>query len=125
MDEDEKIGAVFAANVVTARENRNMTGTELSEALEGRGVHLSPVLISRIESGNRMVKIGEAAVIAQVLRVDLAEMVQEHAPSDTIWLTGARTMPNFNRPTQLAALTDQVLAEVRARAVEALSRGND
>ena len=77
--QDWTVRAVFRKNVKDLRkEARNLTQQALAERLEEldwQG-HMSSATIAKIEKGERQVKIEEAIMIAQALRVGLVDLLR-------------------------------------------------
>lgn len=72
---DERFGRVFGENVRSARSVKRWSQRRLAEALAVRGVKLDPSAVTRIERGEREVKLREAAAIAQCLDVDIQQLI--------------------------------------------------
>jgi DNA-binding XRE family transcriptional regulator len=81
----------FVSAMTTARVNRSISQTTLASQMRDLGVEIEQVSISRIESGHRSPRLGEAIAIAAVLDIPLlaaarrdrdsrlVEAVREHA----------------------------------------------
>lgn len=66
----------FGAMVREYRESRKWSMTEFSSKLRDAGLtNFHPTTVSRLERGERAVKLGEAYLIAQVLRCPLEELL--------------------------------------------------
>lgn len=63
-----------------ARGQRGWSQRQLAEALEGQGVRLDPSAVTRIERGDREVKLREAAAIADCLNTDLQQLLMPSGP---------------------------------------------
>jgi transcriptional regulator with XRE-family HTH domain len=66
-----------------ARDEKEWSQRRLAELLEGAGIRLDPSAITRIERGSRDVKLREATAIAHVLGIDLSDVLDEVAYSET------------------------------------------
>ena len=68
--------AHFGAMVQEYREIRNLSKTDFASKLRDAGLtNFHPTTVTRVEKGERPVKLGEAAVIAQVLETQLGDLV--------------------------------------------------
>ena len=68
--------ALFAANIVSIRERAGMSQAELARRLNSLGWDsVYQTTISRIEKGDRPVRVGEARLIARALNVELSTMM--------------------------------------------------
>lgn len=66
----------FAENVRVFRERRGWSQADLARRLKGSGwKQFHPTTVSRIENGDRGVKLSEAAAIAKILQVDLKQLM--------------------------------------------------
>jgi transcriptional regulator with XRE-family HTH domain len=64
----------FGRATRVAREGRSWSQRRLATELANHGLKLDPSAITRIENGQRAVRLGEAATIAAVLEMPLADM---------------------------------------------------
>jgi transcriptional regulator with XRE-family HTH domain len=72
--------AYFIQNMKWRRESWDWSQADLALALRSAGLdHMHQTTVSRIESGERPVRVGEASVIAEVLRTPLSDMVSAPA----------------------------------------------
>jgi transcriptional regulator with XRE-family HTH domain len=65
----------FQRHVLNLRKVRGWTQEEMVALLAAAGWRLSRVTLSKVETLDRPVKLGEAVVLAKVLGVDLALLV--------------------------------------------------
>ncbi|WP_131722658.1 helix-turn-helix domain-containing protein [Mycolicibacterium chlorophenolicum] len=77
---DEDFSQTFGRNMRIARGQRGWSQRQLAEALEGQGVRLDPSAVTRIERGDREVKLREAAAIADCLNTDLQQLLMPSGP---------------------------------------------
>jgi transcriptional regulator with XRE-family HTH domain len=66
----------FAANLREARESRGMSQYALAQEMHNRGWPWRQQTVTRVETGQRMVRLGEATAIAEILRVPLDRLIQ-------------------------------------------------
>lgn len=99
--------AAFGTRVRERREGQGLSQRALAEALADRGLHLDSSAITRIEKGQRAVRLGEAPVIADALDIQLADLIEGPIP-----------------PAQRVALrrmnADRFIVLARWRAIQAL-----
>lgn len=86
----------FAANLREARESRRMSQYALAQEMDNRGWPWRQQTVTRVETGQRMVRLGEATAIAEILRVSLDRLIQPAGESRDAellseWLQQART----------------------------------
>ncbi|MFK4789864.1 helix-turn-helix domain-containing protein [Microbacterium sp. ZW T5_56] len=67
----------FGASVAKARTLRGMSQKELSSALAQLGMKVDAPAVSRIEKGQRSLRLTEATTVATALGVDLTDLLQE------------------------------------------------
>lgn len=110
-EENERIGGV----VRRLREAANLTQAELADALTERGIRgIYPQTITKIEAGNRVIKLTEGLAIADVLKVDPHALAVDDENAN-IRLAVARLRA---KTYELRALR-MALGEAAARAQEA------
>lgn len=74
----------FAVNVKKLRERRGWSMNDLAERLQEEGLgNFHPTTVSRVESGQRSVRVGEVAAFEKALASSLAYMLQ---PADDVKL---------------------------------------
>ncbi|MBB4856271.1 transcriptional regulator with XRE-family HTH domain [Mycobacteroides chelonae] len=78
--DDQSFDKQFGDRVRQARAERDWSQRKLAEALDEIGVKLDPSAVTRIERGNREVKLREAAAIAVALGVP----IQDLSPSPSV-----------------------------------------
>ena len=66
--------AAFAQCLRVAREAARLTQQQVAEAMSGRGYPMRQNTISKIEAGDRLVWLGEAVALAEIVGVSLAEL---------------------------------------------------
>lgn len=76
--------AHFGAMVQASRELKGWSMTEFASRLREVGLtNFHPTTVSRLERGERPVRLGEAAVIANVLDTQLGDLVVEPLPANS------------------------------------------
>lgn len=93
----------FGEAVRLRRQTIGLSQKQLAEALTATGISLDGPSISRLEKGNRSVRLAEAVALAGILRMELGEAISE---PDT---------PRFMR--QLSRLADSALDEISSASV--------
>lgn len=68
---DEKIGQAIAS----ARKSAGLEQKELSEALTAKGLNWSQGTLSRVETGDRPVRLSEVVILQEVLRLDANKLL--------------------------------------------------
>jgi len=71
----DQLGRAFTRNLAHIRQQQSMTYGELSRQLTLAHWPIPPLGLRRIEDGERKISIDDAAAIAQVLGVTLAELL--------------------------------------------------
>lgn len=66
----------FAKRMRQVRERRRWTQTQLADWIRVEGIDLHPTAITRIESGERSVRLNEAVAAASALNVQLEELLK-------------------------------------------------
>lgn len=66
----------FAANLREARESSQLSQYALAQKMNDRGWPWRQQTVARVESGQRMVRLGEATAITEILRVPLDKLIQ-------------------------------------------------
>ncbi|WP_378144791.1 helix-turn-helix domain-containing protein [Cnuibacter sp. UC19_7] len=66
----------FAENVKRARLAMGLKQDQLAAVIDTRGLAMHPTTIGKIERGERRVSIGEAAALADILGVALADLLE-------------------------------------------------
>lgn len=67
----------FAARVRQAREARHLSQAQLAELLRvHHGIRLDPTAITRLERGNRLIRLNEAVALADVLSIRLFDLTR-------------------------------------------------
>ncbi|MBM7331068.1 helix-turn-helix transcriptional regulator [Agrobacterium sp. S2] len=69
--------SVLGENIRRAREGRGMTQKELAEALRGLGWDIDPTAVTRIEKGDRAVRVNQLYVLAEALGVRPANLLRD------------------------------------------------
>ncbi|WP_159850231.1 helix-turn-helix domain-containing protein [Nocardia sp. CY41] len=77
----ELFEAAFAEAVRESRQELGWSQRRLADALGERGIRLDPTAITRLETGRRRTGLGEAAIIADILEIDIADLVFELQPT--------------------------------------------
>ncbi len=85
------VADAFASGVREAREARGWTQVDLARHLAETGVRLDPTAITRLERGDRSVKIGEAVAIAASLGLSIEDVLR-HGATMTRALTAHRAI---------------------------------
>lgn len=67
----EQTDRYFAANLRMIRERRGISQVTIAQEMAARGFPWRQQTVTRIESGLRMVRLGEARAVAEILRVTL------------------------------------------------------
>lgn len=75
-DSPQSVERAFAERLRVARGQHQLTQEELATRLKDFGVTLHSTAITRIEKGERGVRLGEASAIARVLDVALEELLR-------------------------------------------------
>lgn len=82
--DDDPFGNAFGRNMRVARSQKSWSQRELAEALNAKGVKLDPSAVTRIERGDREVKLREAVAIADCLDTDLEHLLMPVGPDDEL-----------------------------------------
>lgn len=75
--EDDDWNARVGRNVQELRKARMLTQSDVAEGMTRRGLPRSQQTIVKIESGQRPVRLQEAAILAEVLEVDVDTLIEE------------------------------------------------
>lgn len=103
--------AVFAARMRQAREAAGMTQPELADRLhQESGIKLDATAITRMERGNRMIRLNEAVNLSAILNIRLLDLVTMPA-----WTAGYSPEDMTAHARALAA----EIAQIDARAAKA------
>jgi transcriptional regulator with XRE-family HTH domain len=70
---------IFARRLRALRETAGLTQQQLADRMSAAGNRMHRSAVAKIESGDRMVSIGEAMQLAVVLGIDLADLVTDRA----------------------------------------------
>jgi transcriptional regulator with XRE-family HTH domain len=71
--------SIFARRLRAVRNQAGVTQKQLAGRMAARGHKMLQSTVAKIESGERPVSIGEAVQLAEVLGVDLGELITERA----------------------------------------------
>lgn len=116
--------AVLADRIRRARETAGMTQPQLAERLyQQSGIKLDPTAITRMERGNRTIRLNEAVHLAAILDIKLLDLVLMPASA-----AGTRPEDMKAQARALAAEAAQLdarIAKAEADAVEAATRAAD
>ncbi|KAA1426473.1 helix-turn-helix domain-containing protein [Nocardioides antri] len=72
---------VFAARVRSERERQGLSQARVADRMRLVGVDIDATAITRIERGERRVRLNEAVALAQALQLELQELVMPDAGS--------------------------------------------
>lgn len=100
-EDTAEIARLFGQGVSFYRVDQGMSQKELSDRLREEGLTFDTAAISRVENGNRSVRLAEAIVIASVLNAPLEALV-----------SGARETPIIQY-TRASGVADHSLVELR------------
>ncbi|WP_162819226.1 helix-turn-helix domain-containing protein [Leifsonia aquatica] len=84
IDEPQSVEQAFGRAVKAARNERGMSQRSLAEYLGRRGGRLDQSAIARIESGERAIRLDEAASLSEALDIDLEPIMWQFADPETI-----------------------------------------
>ncbi|MFE3051571.1 helix-turn-helix domain-containing protein [Nocardia sp. NPDC059239] len=87
----ELFEAAFAGAMRNKRLALGWSQKKLAEILGERSLRLDPTAITRMEAGARRIGLGEAAMIADVLNIDMAELIFELQPASSHLQRGRRS----------------------------------
>lgn len=114
--------SVFAARLRQAREAAGMTQPQLATRLyEESGIRLDPSAITRMERGNRMIRLNEAVHLSAILGIKLWDLVVSKPP----FFAGLDPRDQEAQKRALAAEVSRLdarIAKVEADAAEAQVR---
>ncbi len=102
----DEVADAFASGVREARAARGWTQVDLARHLAETGVLLDATAITRLERGDRGVRIGEAFAIAQALGLSIEDVL-------TCAVTGRRAL-TAQRAIDVLAHAEQELARLRS-----------
>lgn len=126
MPTESPLGRYFRENLRAARVAQGMSLSELSRRLSeaGWGVFHTTTL-TRIESGERAVKLDEAAALADFVGRGLADMVTAPAPTEAVYAANeaqAAYTEGWSKVVGWAETTTRAEAVLRARLDELTAR---
>ncbi len=108
----DEVADAFASGVREARTIRGWTQVDLARHLAESGVRLDPTAITRLERGDRGVRIGEAVALAASLGLSI-EDVLSRAASRRPTLTAERAIDALeNAERELARLRSELSAQL-------------
>ncbi len=114
------VRSTFASRVRQVREGRGWSQEELARRLGELGLRLDPTAITRMERGERSVRVEEAVVLAQALGLPLDELLQ---PLDEIGLEHVRgLMKRYGSLSATLTRAQEELDDVREQLVEAFAK---
>jgi transcriptional regulator with XRE-family HTH domain len=105
----------FAANLRAIREERGMSQGRLAEEMAARGWPWRQQTVTRVETGRRMVRLGEAKAVAEILETSLDMLTMRTDEARTIEYLADRIRRVKASYRLIAGATDELL-----RAREAL-----
>ncbi|MBT2501414.1 helix-turn-helix domain-containing protein [Curtobacterium sp. ISL-83] len=112
MDNDELTAdQLFGRAVLESRQAREISQRAFAELLTEAGMPVDASAVSRIEKGTRSVRLTEALTIAQVLNLDLSDLVQDTQTPEQI----------FARQRRFVDITLQAFEEAGLAAAHALA----
>ncbi len=114
------VAATFASRVRQSREGRGWTQEELARHLAEVGLRLDPTAITRIERGDRAVRIEEAVAIAAALRTPLNALLQ---PVDGVeWDHVNSLMRRYEQLSVTRAKAQEELGHIYDELVDAFAK---
>ncbi len=102
----DEVADAFASGVREARAIRGWTQVDLAQHLAESGVRLDPTAITRLERGDRGVRVGEAFAIAQALGLSIEDVLSRAMTS--------RRVLTAQRAIDVLAHAERELAGLRA-----------
>ena len=115
----EDLNLRFGRNVRRARESAGLTHAALAVQVSSRSagaIALSTTAVTDIEDGTRPARLDEAAVIAEIVQVPLADLITDGAPASDPQQTADEALKRRQR--------DDVIAEFESFAAR-LQRANE
>jgi transcriptional regulator with XRE-family HTH domain len=103
--------AIFARRLRAIRQGADLTQQQLAERMTATGTRMHRSGIAKIESGDRVVSVGEAIQLAAVLGVDLAELVTDPAAYDEAHRRRVEAQAEVQSLRHLAAERRRLLQE--------------
>jgi transcriptional regulator with XRE-family HTH domain len=103
--------AIFARRLRTVRQSAGLTQLQLADRMSAAGDKMHRSAIAKIESGDRVVSVGEAVQIAGVLGVDLVELVTDPAGQDEAHRRRVEAQAEVRSRQHLAAERRRLLEE--------------
>ena len=97
--------SIFARRLRAIRTQAGVTQKQLADRMAARGYKMLQSTVAKIESGERPVSIGEAVQLAEVLGVDLGELITERSAD----------------PVRDRALQERDEARIRVRSLQHLA----
>ncbi len=76
MDSQPRAGGLFGRRLRYIREEAGLTQQQLADVMRAHGIGMHRSTIGKIEAGERVVSIEEAAGFAEVLNMDLRELIK-------------------------------------------------
>ena len=81
--------SLLAARLAAQRKERGLSQRELAEA-----IGIDPAAMSRVENGQRAVSVGELVQLADVLGVQVEDLLADAKPESSIWLRVSDKSPD-------------------------------
>jgi transcriptional regulator with XRE-family HTH domain len=113
----ELIEGRFAENLRRYRELKGMSQAALADAMVARGWPWRQQTVARLESGRRMVRFGEAAAVAETLRISLDRFTWAGAEANEVAMIDSAV------GTLRIAWHETALAAARLRAARSSAGG--
>jgi transcriptional regulator with XRE-family HTH domain len=99
----------FAANLRAIREERGMSQGRLAEEMAARGWPWRQQTVTRVETGRRMVRLGEAKAVAEILETSLDMLTMRTDEARTIEYLADRIRRVKTSYRFIAGMTDELL----------------
>jgi transcriptional regulator with XRE-family HTH domain len=114
----------FAENLRRAREDKKVSQVKLAQEMAARGWHWHQQTVTRVESGQRMVRLGEALAVAEILDTSMTMLTASTRETSAVSVLGESASRTKRAYEQIAEWTETMLfaqRQLRTSADEAES----
>lgn len=103
----------FAENLRTAREEKGVSQVKLAQEMALRGWPWRQQTVTRVESGQRMVRLGEALAVAEILGTNLTHLTASTRETTAVTLLAGSTSTAKRAFGQIVQWTQTLLSAQR------------
>jgi transcriptional regulator with XRE-family HTH domain len=112
----------FGENLRTAREERSVSQVKLAQEMAARGWPWRQQTVARVESGRRMVRLGEALAVAEILGTNVGALTASAPETTAVHVLASATLKVMRAFEEIAGGTEMLLhaqAQLRITLAEA------